>query len=354
MEMIFLKQLYKIISAAVCAVTLFSSSVSFAASGDIAGNIYYTDIKTYIYHSPITSYNIGGKTVIDAEILNWHYGFDVYWLANERKLEITDKGGEFNSLQAMSGKLVESSEGEVGTVSGPYYETDIVTTLNGEPIESYNIGGRTFIVAEAMRDFGYNVDWDADKRILTVTKPMDFYKIETDYGTIKTTSDHKRNTGYVIVERNLLLTDENYEHYDLPLRSGYTIQGPGVEDGYMKLSDAQAALNAECNLVEQTFVGHTDWVNGISYDTPRYEYYIDLKFDKADIPKPISPIEDPAPIGSPIQTSIYSYPIGLVVNGESVPMLTMVGGKEYDKSAWIVDGEIYIPTHTFAKLLGYN
>ncbi|MCH5211696.1 MAG: hypothetical protein J1G06_01640 [Oscillospiraceae bacterium] len=349
-----MKHINKIISAAAGAAILFSSSSSFAATGDIAGNLYYTDIKTYIYHSPITSYNIGGKTVIDAEILNWHYGFDVYWIAEDRHLDITDKGGDFNSLQAMGGGLVESAEGEVGTVFGPYYETDIVTTLNGSPIESYNIGGRTFIVAEAMRDFGYNVDWDADARTLTITKPMDFYKIETDYGTIKSTYDHKRKTAYVISENNLILTDENYDQYELELSSGQTLQGPGVGDSYIRLSDVQAALNAECSLVEQTIVSHTDWVNGISYDTPYYSYYIDLKFNESDMPEAKPSSGTAGLFGPRVQADIYSLPIDLVVNGESVPMLAIAGGKTYETYVWIVDGKIYIPKYTFAKLLGYQ
>ena len=146
---------------------------------------YYTDIKTYLYYSPITSYNIGGKTVIDAEILNWHYGFDVYWHDDTRVLEILDKGGMFNSLEAMSGSLCEGTEGTTGGVAGSYYSTDIIATVDGREIESYNIGGRTCIAAEQLRDFGYEVIWDASARTLSIKKPSDFYKIETDYGMIE-------------------------------------------------------------------------------------------------------------------------------------------------------------------------
>ena len=107
-----------------------------AAPGDVIGNVYPTDIVTYMYYAPITSYNIGGKTCIDAEILTWHYGFDVYWLADERHLDIDDKGGRFVSLQAMSGEIVESSKESPQSV-GKYYETDIITTLNGNAIERH-------------------------------------------------------------------------------------------------------------------------------------------------------------------------------------------------------------------------
>ena len=344
----------RLIFAAVCAAALSASAAAFAAPGDIAGNIYYTDIKTYIYHSPITSYNIGGRTVIDAEILNWHYGFDVYWYADTRRLEITDKGDEFNSLQAMSGELVESAEGTVGEVFGSYYETDIVTTLNGSPIESYNIGGRTFISAEAMRDFGYNVDWNESARTLTITKPMDFYKIETDYGTIKTTDNRKRTTGYVSSERSPILVDENGGEFKLALPPTTILQGPGVADDYIRLSYVQKALNAECTLVEQVETYHTEWVNGISYDTPSYAYYIDFKYDADAKPEIIAHTAAGETTSPAIRAEIYDYSLGLLVNGEANAFLKMAGGKEYEGSLWIVDGEIYVPTHTLGRLLGYE
>lgn len=85
-----------------------------SADDGAAGNIYYTDITTTIYTAPVNTLNIGGRTVIDAEALNWHYGFDVYWLPEERKLDITDKGNIFVSAQALSGSLVEEKKRRAG------------------------------------------------------------------------------------------------------------------------------------------------------------------------------------------------------------------------------------------------
>jgi len=166
-------------------ILLFTTTMpTIAANGDIAGNLYYTDIVAYMNEAPITSYNIGGKTVIDAEILNWNYGFDVYWYADTRRLELTDKGGQFCSLQALAGDTLEQIKGKPGDIAGHYYKTDIVTLLNGKEIESYNIGGRTFIVAENMKDVGYDVLWDSEKRTLHIAMENDFYKFNTDFGTI--------------------------------------------------------------------------------------------------------------------------------------------------------------------------
>ena len=44
-----------------------------------------------------------------------------------------------------------------GDIAGDYYHTDIITTLNGAPIDAINIGGETLISAEDMRFFGFSV-----------------------------------------------------------------------------------------------------------------------------------------------------------------------------------------------------
>lgn len=324
-------------------------SYAFAAPGDIAGNIYYTDIKTYIYHSPVTSYNIGGKTVIDAEILNWHYGFDVYWYEDTRRLEITDKGGTFNSLQAMSGELVEGADGIVGDIQGVYYETDIVTLLNGSPIESYNIGGRTFIVAEEMRNFGYDVTYDEESRTLTITKPMDFYKIETDYGVIKTFYNAKGASHFAVSERGIIAGEK-----EIPLKSNTVLHGAGVGDDYIKLSDFVYLTGAKCDLIEQTETGHSEYVNGISYDETYYTYCINLDLpaiENADYPE----IKEDYTVSYIDTDDSYSITCGLIINGkESSFVKYNAKSGEYPADILIVNGEIYIPAYSAAKLLGFE
>lgn len=57
---------------------------------------------------------------------------------------------------------------QIGDLIGKVLYTDIVTILDGKPISSVNIGGRTAIIVEDLKDYGYNVTWDEDKRILDV------------------------------------------------------------------------------------------------------------------------------------------------------------------------------------------
>lgn len=72
-----------------CMILLFcflsGGTVAHAAVGDVIGNIYATDIVTYLNGMKIPSYNIGGETVIVVEDLE-RYGFQVEWYEESRCL----------------------------------------------------------------------------------------------------------------------------------------------------------------------------------------------------------------------------------------------------------------------------
>ena len=54
----------------------------------------------------------------------------------------------------------------VGDVIGEAVHTDIVATINGYQIPSYNVNGYTYIVAEELRNYGFTVGYcDADREI---------------------------------------------------------------------------------------------------------------------------------------------------------------------------------------------
>lgn len=52
--------------------------------------------------------------------------------------------------------------------AGDYYYTDIKTYVRDQMINSYNIGGKTVIIAEDLRNYGFNVVWDGTNRTLTI------------------------------------------------------------------------------------------------------------------------------------------------------------------------------------------
>ncbi len=148
----------KLISSALVAVMLVSMlCIGVNAAYGKAGDYYYTDIKTYIKGQEMNSYNVGGKTVICAEDLQY-YGFNVIWNDVNRTLAITDVNG------TVTPNVTPQLTGPIGDVAGSYYHTDIVTYFDSIAVESYNIGGTTVIVATDLKQFGYDVIWDAENR----------------------------------------------------------------------------------------------------------------------------------------------------------------------------------------------
>lgn len=61
----------------------------------------------------------------------------------------------------------------VGDEAGFIYTTDIVADIDGMAVPSYNIGGKTVVIAEELEPYGFEVVWDAENRLLNVyTKAM--------------------------------------------------------------------------------------------------------------------------------------------------------------------------------------
>ncbi len=173
---------------------LLPGVVSYAANvGDVAGDVYPTDIKTYLFDYEINSYNIGGRTVIICEDLGWYYMFYVEWKADERRLELTDdmrkRRGYIEDIESAEqrhiGQWIANRPKDYFDTPAPehIYHTDIVTTLDGREINSYNVNGRTAIVVEDLRDFGYDVIWDEEERTLNVYERFENVATETDIGT---------------------------------------------------------------------------------------------------------------------------------------------------------------------------
>ncbi len=53
--------------------------------------------------------------------------------------------------------------------AGDYYYTDIKSYVRGQLINSYNVGGKTVIIAEDLSSYGFNVRWDGTARALYIT-----------------------------------------------------------------------------------------------------------------------------------------------------------------------------------------
>lgn len=152
--------------------------MGYAKTGDVIGYAKYTDIAAYINHYPITSYNINDYTVVVAEDLQ-NYGFDVEWNGANRTLSI--KRNKWYEMKP-SGQVYKYSS-KLGQNSYPYLETDIVTCVNGQKVDSFNIGGKTCIYLDALSSFG-EVVWVPEIRALKLwinALPMKEYEPLQEY-----------------------------------------------------------------------------------------------------------------------------------------------------------------------------
>lgn len=71
---------------------------------------------------------------------------------------------------AISTMTVSVNAAKVGDVVGYAQPTDIVATINGYMLESYNVNGYTYICAEDLRYYGFDVAFDYNTRILSVKR----------------------------------------------------------------------------------------------------------------------------------------------------------------------------------------
>lgn len=165
----------KMVSYILILVLLIPATGVMAANGDIAGQIYSTDILAYVNSKPVESYNIGGKTAIVMEDLGESYGFTVWYEDEGRKLTVNTTGQD-----SLGECMVE--RGTVGKILGNIYETDIKVVFNTKEVKGYNIGGRTAVCIEDLGtvteesknyEYGYsdylcNFIWDENTRTVSL------------------------------------------------------------------------------------------------------------------------------------------------------------------------------------------
>ncbi len=352
----------KKVLAIIVSVLIISSAFSFNtfALGEVAGNVYGTDIVTYIYDCPVTSYNIGGKTCIDAEILNWYYGFDVYWYADERKLTIDDKGGRFYSGQAASGELVEKVSSSVGEIVAKYYTTDIVTYLNGREITSYNIGGRTVILAEEMKDFGYSVRWMEKERKLFIDKPMDFYKYKTQMGDIKTIYKYDSYINFAIeCMANVMLIKDKNNYNEVIIDKPLKAVSNGMGSQYIKFTDFADILQGKWIMHEEILTSEDMSAQGLITRNDRYVYSFDFFFDNTKDLTTVAKSHNTSlgqwpNTNGKIEVAFLSHISQININGLMRSIFSQHGGRVFNAYLMIYKDELYIPVQMIAEVMGYD
>lgn len=153
-----------------------------AAQGDVVGNIYATDIKTYAFGKEIAAYNIGGETVIPCEDLIY-FGMEVVWNNDTRMLTVNDKRDPYeyreNDVQRELSNDYLLDLGNYHYI----YESDIEVVFNDSLIRAYALDGKMGVIAEDLRNYGYDVIWDSDARTLSIEQKGNI-SMETDLGAI--------------------------------------------------------------------------------------------------------------------------------------------------------------------------
>ena len=103
----------------------------------------------------------------------------------------------------------------VGDVVGQAVHTDIVAYINHYAIPSYAANGKSCIVAEDLRNFGFDVIWDGDARTLSIYRNTNLWVSEMQV-------DKSEQTGKFF--SNIFETDIKVYANGIPLTS-YTLNG---------------------------------------------------------------------------------------------------------------------------------
>ncbi len=119
--------------------------------GSVVGEVLKTDIVARINDYEIASYNVEGYTYIVAENLRY-YGFDVRYTDETRQLFVDRNELKTSVTNDYTKPYV--SPFEIGKKDADILYTDIICIVEGEEVESYNIGGLTLIKFDCLEKYG--------------------------------------------------------------------------------------------------------------------------------------------------------------------------------------------------------
>lgn len=119
----------------------------------------------------------------------------------------------------------------VGDVIGCARHTDIIATINGAQIPSYNVDGYTYIIAEDLADYGFNVVWKPDEKLIEVNRDYSDRSIYSNYKKPKISDDKIGEKAFDILETNINAALSGYHLYSFrngELVKAYNIDGRTV------------------------------------------------------------------------------------------------------------------------------
>ncbi len=205
---------------AIC--VLLTVTAAALRSGDIVGYVLSTDIRAFFDGSEIAAYNIGGKLGIVAEDLR-DYGFTVVWNNIDRQLQIIRNLRPTVKTVLLEQKQVKNIGARVANV----LHTDIVTYLDGEVVESFNINGETIIYFSELAKYG-TILYDNGARLSMIsTSGQDFKATTLD--TLPTEIIHAGGAVDGVVGTNSLeALNESYDKGYRFLELDFVMSSDGV------------------------------------------------------------------------------------------------------------------------------
>lgn len=250
-----------IVLAFVC--SAFPGVPAQAASGEVAGLIYSTDIRACINGVWVDSYNIDGKTVVIVEDITKQFEYSDAL----RALVIDDLSPDY----LVSGEN-ESSQ-KPGAVIGNIYETDIKTYFRGKELTSYSLNGKMAIVIEELgadntfSDIGGKFIWNPNNRTIVLESMYRYpYKMRT----------MMENKNY-----NIVLTEDHdtliAEPVPAPLVGGHILCEKTIPDNaIIPVKYHDEIIGYRCSFTEKRIVKDENEVYTLGEgQTPVDYFYVD-------------------------------------------------------------------------------
>ncbi len=172
---------------------------------------------------------------------------------------------------------ITSAYSAVGDVVGTIYSTDILASVNGKPIDAYNIGGRTVVIAEDLNKYGYNCWYDEDTRKLEITS----YFTESNYDIAEIPRGKVGKVAGYIYETDIEVTYNKIpvKGYNLGGRTAICLEdlgdladSPNADYGYSKYL-AACTWDAENRTISlNSYISNDDEIMGLNISRISYGF----------------------------------------------------------------------------------
>ncbi len=166
--------------------------------------------------------------------------------------------------------LVGSTVFADSNIVGHIYSTDILAFVNDKPIEGYNIGGRTVVIAEDLDNYGFHCFYDDEERKLEIVAY--FYELGND---IKIAEIPRGKVGKIVgdiykTDIKVFLNGIEIEGYNIGGRTAICLEdmgdlqdSPNAEYGYSKYLGKSVWNENERTISFESFVRNENKVMGM-------------------------------------------------------------------------------------------